>query len=464
MNNEKLLELASLKACGRHSWREIGRYLGITWQAARSQWRRNCRDIEPGPCPICGESAAPNKGDARSSWQEQGNYAEGTAQQAGDPLSLDEFLDLLRVDTDVWRVRDWKASRWQSPINRRGHLDFDKGVLDGSLDYFPGVQDLWSHRATFVRYEPIAIRPVVQPVECPVTYTQRPKDWVPVLGQALLISDLHIGYERDNRTGKLRPFHDRRAIGTILDVLAAVRFDRIYILGDLLDLTNWNDKFARSPEFFWTTQPAILETHWLLRQIRELKPRAEITLLSGNHEERIRKMLQRHLLEACDLKAADEMHLPPALSPQKLLALGKLGIEWADDERWMGSLRLSHGEVARKPPGASARAVVEDSQCDNAFGHTHRLEMVSKVVRIWGGSKVVKSLSTGCLCHTDGRVPGSSKGDNWQPGFVTVTYTEDLWTPALVSLHNGRGVLGGNEYKGKDYVDALRQDLPDWNW
>jgi len=465
MNAETLQELAALRACGaRHGWRQIGRHLGVSWQTARGQWRRKCQGMAPGPCPLCGGV----KG--KTSWKVRGNYATATAQAHG-ALSLDEFQDLLKVDRDVWRVLDWEAGTWQQNVNRRGELKFTASILDGHLEYSPEIVDLWSHRAKFIRREPVAVAPAVQPVACPVTYdVPRSSDFRPPAGAALLASDLHVGYRRDNRTGQLEPFHDRRAIDVLFQLLAVggKGWDFVGILGDLLDLTNWNDKYSRSPDYYWTTQPAILEAHWILRKVRELAPKAEIVLLMGNHENRIKRSLEKHLIEAYDLRAADEMHLPPALSPEKLLALDSLGIDWVNEypsgEVWLGPLRLTHGEIARKPPGASARAVLDDTDCDNAFGHTHRLELVSKRVRTAAGVRVVKALSTGCLCHTDGRVPPQGSPEHWQKGLATVSYTPDLWSPTLIGLAGGWAVAGGQEYIGQDYTEELRADLPDWNW
>lgn len=462
MNADQLRDLAALRACGRrHSWREIADHLGVSWQSARSQWRRKAKKLDPGVCPLCGPST-----EHRSSWKVQGNYAEGTIQQE-DPLDLPAFLELLQVDTDTWQVKDWEASRWQQNVNRRGELTFTASILDGHLEYSPEIINLWAHRAKFIRREPIALAPVVQPVECPVSYPAA----VTATGKvrrALLISDLHIGYERDNRTGKLRPFHDRRAIDLVLRLVSQEAYNYIGILGDLLDLTNWNDKYSRSPEFYWTTQPSLLEGHWILRQLRELQRSAIIEVFAGNHENRIKRSLEKHLIEAYDLRAADEMDLPPALSPARLLALHQLGIGWINEypagERWLGPLRLSHGEVARKPPGSSARAVVDDSACDNAFGHTHRLELVSKRIRGRYGPRVVKSMSIGCLCHTDGRVPPAGSPEHWQEGFAEVSYTDQDWAPTLVSIDNGRGIAGGCELHGEDYTDRLREDLSGWNW
>ena len=451
---------------------------GMTYKQLAEKYKRTTRTIgewkrklrENGRLPEPDENVT---GDTLR-FREVGNYAEASSQ--GERIqTLDQLLEAAEVNLDTWQVKDWGVKKWEVGAKiKLADIQYDQGKADGWIQHRGlGIQDLWSVWAKFIRREPIAICPAVRPVECPISYNQGKAQQSNEIQRALLISDLHIGYKRDNRTSKLHPFHDRRAIDAALQIAAGRDnknwlFDYIAIAGDLLDLTNWNDKYSRSPEFYWTTQPAILEAHWILRALREAAPQAKIILMLGNHENRVRRSLEKHLLEAYGLHAADEMDLPPALSVSRLLALHKLGIESIEDypsgETWLGPLRVTHGDIARQPPGASARAVVEDTTCDNAFGHTHRLEMVSMRVRTRKGVQVFKALSIGCLCHVDGRVPPIGSPEHWQQGMAVVNFTEDTWTPTLIGVNNGQVIWNDAIYQGRDYTEALRRDLPDWNW
>ena len=165
MDAETLHDLAAMRACGGgHSWEEIAQRLGVSWQTARGQWRRNCNGSEPGPCPICGEV------EHRSGWSEQGNYAEATA-HGGRIRTLDQLLDAAAVDLDTWNIVDWGVKKWEVGAKIEvGRLVFDKGRISGELNKQGlGVQDLWSVWAKFVRRVPVAVRPAVQPIECPVS-------------------------------------------------------------------------------------------------------------------------------------------------------------------------------------------------------------------------------------------------------------------------------------------------------
>jgi len=135
----------------------------------------------------------------------------------------------------------------------------------------------------------------------------------------------------------------------------------------------------------------------------------------------------RHLGAAYDLRAADELEMPPALSVPRLLALHQLGIEWMgdypDDLDWINDgLCISHGELARSVPGETARAVVRDADESAIVGHTHQVEMASRTLHIRGGERTITAVSPGCCCHIDGRVPAAKARMQWQNGCAVVDY------------------------------------------
>ena len=132
------------------------------------------------------------------------------------------------------------------------------------------------------------------------------------------------------------------------------------------------------------------------------------------------KAIIRHLGAAYDLRAADELELPPALSVPRLLALHKLGIEWVpnypDDLDWINDgISVSHGELSRSVPGETARAVVKAADESAIVGHTHQVEMASRTLHVRGGERTITAVSPGCCCHIDGRVPASKSKMHTQP-------------------------------------------------
>jgi hypothetical protein len=179
--------------------------------------------------------------------------------------------------------------------------------------------------------------------------------------------------------------------------------------------------------------------------------------------------IMTHLRAAYGLRAADEFELPPALSPQRLLALHALGVEWVgeypNDASWLGdSLKLHHGDVAKAVPGATARGIVEKSDVSVIFGHIHRKERVSRTLHVRDSQRTIMAYCPGCVCRIDGAVPGKRKAMNWQQGFALVDVWGDDFTIYDVEVRQGRAVWGGRVYEARDRVEDLRRDLPEWNW
>ncbi len=456
--------------CGRHTWAEIGAFFNRSQHTVRVRYYQN-RDAGAAsePCPLCAVGARPEAGPGHS-FEVAGNYA--TASSTDSRIrTLEDLCAACGVDLTVWQVCYWKAGTWEGfAKNEDKDLRFTAGVIDGhARSAGVIIETLYRTEARFVRREPAPVRPAVQPIACPVTYA-RPAVPAPGDGvqRGLLLADPQFGFRRDLYTGRLTPFHCRLALDLALQLAAAVQPERIAWLGDILDLAAWSDKFVRSPDFYFTTQPAVLEAHWWLRQFREACPEARIDVFEGNHDFRMRTALALHLAEACELRPADQLDLPPSLSPERLLALHKLGIGWVGDypagEGWFGPLRLQHGEIARKPPGATARAVVEDSDVDTAFGHIHRNELVSRRARTRAGYRVVRSYCPGCLCRVDGTVPGSKPGDNWQQGIGLVEFTAERFSIHDLPVEDGGLVWDGRLFQARDRLADLRADVPGWAW
>ncbi len=467
-------QIVAARRCSKgHSWNAIARHLGRRKEAVRSAYRHRPGSVKVVPCPICTDGPSRDEeAPEGTTWEEHGNRAEATSTDERI-TSLDQLLEAAKVDLDTWQVQDWGVKKWEVGAKVEvGHLDFDSGRITGHLDKQGiGIEPLWSVWVRFIRRVPVAISPAIQPVAC---------DWYPIpclapseadctgVQRGLLLPDPHFGYLRDVRSGKLTPLHDRQALDLAVQLASELAPDHVVVLGDLLDLAMFSDKFAARPEFYWATQPAILEAHHWLRQLRDAVPDARIDVLEGNHDARMRNALIAHLAEVYQLRAADELELPPALSPERLLALDKLRINWVgeypDGEVWIGPLSCVHGAAISQAPGNTARLVVERTEQDTAFGHIHRVEQVSRRVKDRGGWRTVRAFSPGCLCHIDGRVPGSTAASNWQEGLGLVDYAPYTYNVSLLEIVDGVLLYGGKRWVGRDYTAELGASLPGWNW
>jgi len=430
-----------------------------------SEWKRKLRDA--GRLHQEAEERGPYKG----TFSEEGNYAELVVETAERVRSYEDLCGAFNVDLKVWKRIFFECGThegWRK--NEDKDLKFTHGVMNGyTTSKGILVVPLYRTKARFIRREPVAVHPVIRPVECQVTYRKPKKPKRKGVKRALLGGDPHYGYTKNARTGKLEPFHDRRALDLFLQVATYEQPELIVLGGDIQDFPNMQDKFLRDPDFDQTTQPSLEESHWWLRQLREACSDAEIVLEAGNHEDRMRKAILAHFKVAYELRPADELELPPALSPERLMGLHSLGIEWVGDypngEHWLhDGLRVIHGATARQAPGATARGIVERSDVTTVFFHVHRRELVSRTMHVRAGPRAITALSPGCLCRIDGVVPGTKKRQNWQQGMALVDYTDQRQTASIIEIEDGQAVWDRRVFVGRDRMDDLRRDMPDWNW
>jgi hypothetical protein len=406
--------------------------------------------------------------------QFDGNYAVATSVD-GRVRSLPDLLAACKVDLSVWKVVDdgYKIGTWEvGAKDERKDITITNGVLDGySKKGGIVVETLFRTEAKLVRIEPIALKPVLRPIEIPsFTRPPLPAFSKSVTGTALLMADPHFCFEWEPPQWKLVPHHDRRALDLALQIAEIVQPDVVDMMGDIMDLPVWQTKFTRYPKFYQTTQPSLFEAHWWLRQFVEAVPKAEHRIHGGNHDIRMDKTTTAHMQEAYGLRPVDQFDLPPAMSVQRLLALHQLGIEWIgdypDDQVWLGeAMQTQHGHIARGKPLGTVTALLEQSEYNQACGHIHRDEMVSKSVRTLDGvMKTITAYCPGCLCHIDGRVEGSTHRSNWRQGVGVVEWAGEHVNIQHVPFHNGEAVFQGEVLKARDVLPDLKKDIPDWNW
>jgi hypothetical protein len=182
--------------------------------------------------------------------------------------------------------------------------------------------------------------------------------------------------------------------------------------------------------------------------------------------------LIKHYRAAYDLRPVDEMDLPPSISVPRLLGLHTMGINWIggypDDEDWLSdALVLSHGSVARAPMGQTARAVVQDSDVKQVFGHIHRQEWICRNKRTRAGETRIWGFCPGCVCMTDGRVPGHNvSSQQWHNGFAVIDYDPDGTLVGIqpVSVEDGRAIWDGRVFEARDRLPEIQEAEPGWNW
>jgi len=408
--------------------------------------------------PRGAEAEAPEPGSAK--FHVEGNIA--TAQATGLVHTLPELIEATNADMDVWKVLRWEAKPYAGWAKKeRAHITWLGGAIDSGYVKKDGIEvvQLWSMHAIFVRRKPVPVFPVVQPIQCDVQYASPTPPDPTGVARSVILADPHFWFRREGRD--LVPLHDPRALDIVLQIVDMVQPDRVDVLGDLLDMSDWTDRFTHNPNYSRQLQPTLLAAHGWLRAIRERVPHAEIRLFEGNHEKRMRTAITKHLPAALGIRSVDEIELdlPPSLSVQRLLALYKLQIEWVPDypdgEAPLNDrIWLSHGESVSSVPGGTARKMMDGATVTRVFGHVHRRELTAQTY--WVPHRYeVESVCIGCLCHLDGRVEGSRKKQNWQQGLAVIEYEPvgqgdydiDL---IRINYETGTALWNGQTFVGKE--------------
>lgn len=379
------------------------------------------------------------------SFEQDGRTAYATATFTTSPPTLEDFLVLLKVDPAVWTVDHWLGNNWT--------------LADGTPAYQIKV---WFIRAADAPETPKPVTIVVR--RSAQTPSPLRREAPKSQDVTLVIPDSQNGYERDLKTGRLTPMHDRLAWDVCVQVAARLRPTKIVLLGDMVDCTEFTIKYRRKPEHFFTLQPALIELGWWLGQLRAVAPKAEIIYLEGNHERRL-----------WDLAASVALPYSHLLSPfdggQKLLSipgmidLKGLGVTYIpgypDNIYWLTpQFAFIHGDKSRPKAPDSVRAVLESVRFSFMMGHVHRVEAASRTLHDHGGPHQYAGYSPGCICRLDGAVPGVNALQNWQQGFGVVRSdrTTGEFDVKLSHIWAGQTFFEGERLVGQDLSAQIRQE------
>lgn len=372
----------------------------------------------------------------------------------GMVTTLEGALKASKTDMSEWTVRDHQINFW--PMGMK--IKDDKGIEH------PHAMQLCQVKVWLIRIHLKPIMPMIRPVVVSIRPEKRGATQPPTkrgggVKRALFIADPQVGFRRVINTGQLIPFHDRRVLDIALQVSRMEPFDSLEVIGDCLDLSAWSSKFNPEPEFFWTTQPALIEWAWWLGQFSHIRQKR---MLEGNHEKRMRDLVAVYAKEAYGLRAVDELELPPSLSVDRLMAFHKLGVEYItgypDNKYWLNkNVLVRHGDTVRAGPGDTAKAVVNKTTYTTIFGHIHRRELVSRRIQSREGDVIQTAFCPGCACHVDGRVPGSKSDDQWQQGIAVIEYTDSAETILPIPIENGRAIYKGQLLTAKDRDDEINK-------
>jgi hypothetical protein len=268
----------------------------------------------------------------------------------------------------------------------------------------------------------------------------------------LVIPDSQNGFYR-KKDGTLDPMHDPRCWDLAHQLNATIKPDTIVLLGDMLDLAEWSDKYTSSPDMAFTTQETINDLALTLGRLRRDNPTAHIVYIEGNHEKRFQLAILNHLKAAHGLSKANTVAEHPTFSLPYLLGLKDLGIEWRGDypdgSFYLNDvLEFGHGTIVRGGGGETAKAVLKDMDHSYCYGHVHRFEQRCHTVHKRDGSQEVRmAFSPGTISRIDGAVPANSKRNDWQQGLAVVSYSKTEFDLEMMPINEG--IMW---YRGKRFV------------
>lgn len=402
--------------------------------------------------------------------ESDGVSAEGKVSEIKDP---DEMLKDWGIDTNKWGVEDCKITRQTIyGEDRKGELEWEDGrISDGnivysgrSVNYIYHVK-LKLYRKIIDDVENVALKPISI---SPSSYSYVGKHTLPNNNYktCVVLGDAQMGFKRNEQTGKLEPLHDRKAMDIAIKIIEYVRPDSVVILGDMLDLTEWSDKFLNSPEFERTTQPTLNELSWWLHQIKESAGyESDLYYMAGNHEDRLPRIIIKNQKTLFGLRRVDDLDGFPVVSVPHWLALDSMGYTWLGDypkeQFWLNdNICISHSEKNR----TNINTIMNQVTHIEIIGHVHKFFNHMRTLHTRQGIKYAGLVSFGALAHNGGIVPSKGSREDWQKGLGVVRYSENNMLPPSIDpvfIDNNCAIFEGKLFKGEDNSKQISKDI-DW--
>lgn len=347
----------------------------------------------------------------------------------------DELIAHCKLDESKYIFPEKAARKWDVVLKNAEHQPV---IVPSFYAAFKAVPRI-------IEQSKLDILPVRVAGRLPTMTTYPPK----TQGRGIIIPDIQFGFRRDIMSGRLDPFHDRAALDIALQITQFERLDEINFLGDVMDLSEFSDKFVRMPEFLFTTQPAIYEANWWLQQFAKATPNARRTMMEGNHDYRLPLSVINHMMGVHKLKSANGVQFP-AMGMEYLLDLPGMGIEYItgypNNVAKMGPVSIVHGDIARSAPGSTVGALSKQFRNPVVQGHIHRVEQAGS------------AYSPGCLCRLDYVVPGHKRGQDWQQGLAVVEWDGDYAAVTLIPIIDGVAIYRGRKFTPRPRLDDLNKD------
>ncbi len=230
------------------------------------------------------------------------------------------------------------------------------------------------------------------------------------------------------------PYHDKRALAAVEKYMAAYKWDEYVNMGDFLDfdqISSFNEDSLRDLEnrrlkadFYTANQ--ILDRHQQI--IKEKNRNAKFTLLEGNHEYRMERLINKYPA------------LEGLLEVETRLKLEERGFKYVKcytkgDLHKIGKAYFHHGLYATS---GHAKKHVDSFGVNIFYGHVHDIQQYTKVA--FGKNKTLVGQSLGCLCtYEQGYIGKNPK--NWQHAFAVFHFQPNgFFNYYIVNIFDGKFV------------------------
>ena len=273
------------------------------------------------------------------------------------------------------------------------------------------VDDWWNG------FTPVQIRPAPRPSATSVHS-----------GVTVVAGDLHF------------PLQDDAAVCVLLETIRQLRPERVILNGDLPDLLALS-RYPKDVRETWGLRREAEAMHGFLAALEEVTPKdATIVEIDANHsgngtESRWWRYLSERVPELMSHpRAMAEMTYQKWWHPEWSRIQMRESVVLGHD------LLVTHGDMARKGGGLSAKAHSERYVNSVMHSHTHRQGAHIRRVPAVGsrGEQTIRAYEIGCLCRLD---PGYTKVPDWTQGFAIVVAGADRYAVELVTIENGSAAV-----------------------
>jgi hypothetical protein len=423
------------------------RYLGLTNPGSEKE------NAEEKIFPTGEEKRSYESFKRKQEFKQQSNEATITFIHEGHITNIEELIADRKVDLNIWNVDSHELKQWECAM-KLVNATYDSRGKVVTKTTTPTTIPLYGITAKLTKIKPdVQICPVLIPVLFVIT---NPIEKVIIehksqFKKTLIFADSQMGFLKNQMSGDLVPFQDRQVLDVILQVAKMEQPDEIILNGDMIDCTEASS-YAKRDQFYFTFQPAINEFGWLLTQLRNTCPQSKIVWILGNHEQRLDRVMNEHMVYAYQLKAYRDKYR--VMSWRNLLSLDDLDVEIIEDypggEYWINNaLRVIHGNFI------NIKKELERSNVSTIQSHIHIAQILTRTGHGRNGTETKSVLSTPCTCKTDGTVPGKTNHPDWNKGFTFVTSSENRFNQENVLIVNGKCIWRGQLIEGVDYTDQV---------